>query len=57
MAKFVSLVKSVFLMYVVLEISWPATLTDGTAARVVFIKNRRQVMCELIRQLKRKRRN
>lgn len=57
MAKFVSLVKSVFLMHVVLEISWPVTLTDGTAARVVFIKNRRQVMCELIRQLKRKRRN
>lgn len=37
MAKFISLVKSVFLMYVVLEISWPATLTDGTAVRVVFI--------------------
>ncbi|KAK7826039.1 hypothetical protein U0070_009920, partial [Myodes glareolus] len=43
MAKFVSLVKGVFLMYVVLEISWPATLTDGIAARVVFINNRRQV--------------
>lgn len=57
MAKFVSLVKGAFLMYVVLEISWPATLTDGIAARVVFINNRRQVMCELIRQPKRKRRN
>lgn len=57
MARFISLVKGVFLMYVVLEISWPATLTDGIAARVVFINNRRQVMCELIRQPKRKRRN